>query len=122
MKDYIERVIRTEGPGQYDGMSRRLDSLEVKRVLHASLGITTEAAEISDIVKKFLMYGKGHLFDERIQEEIGDLLWYIAILCDVSGLSIENVMKWNIEKLEKRYPNGFSEESAVNRMDKNNGK
>lgn len=48
---------------------------------------------------------------------MGDVLWYIAILCEGLGVDMERVMKRNIQKLKKRYPDGFDAKRSVNRND-----
>lgn len=87
------------------------------RILHGAIGISGEAGEILDTLKKTLMYDKP-LDINHVKEECGDLLWYMAILLDEAGLSFQDVMKCNINKLEKRYPKGFTEAAAKERKDK----
>ena len=83
-------------------------------VLHGALGISTEAGEILDAVKKSIFYGKP--FDlVNLQEEIGDCFWYLAILAKEAGMSFEDIMAQNIAKLKARYPDKFTEEKALNR-------
>ena len=52
-------------------------------------------------------------------EEVGDILWYIANLCNVNKITMKECMDANVEKLRKRYPNGFSIKDALERVDKN---
>jgi NTP pyrophosphatase (non-canonical NTP hydrolase) len=78
------------------------------------LGISGEAGEVSDIIKKHLFHG--HPFDiEGLKKELGDVLWYVAAIADRVGISLEDVAEANLEKLRKRYPNGFSVEASRNR-------
>lgn len=106
--EYIKAALRTE--------SAKWLSIATQdaRVLHAAIGICTEAGELLDVVKKFLFYGKEPETTNMI-EEVGDVLWYVAILCDVLGVSLENIMARNIAKLHKRYPAKFTSEAANNR-------
>jgi len=85
-----------------------------KDILHAVLGLGTEAGEIQDTVKKSLFYG-ADLDQTNLMEEAGDLMWYLAILLNKLGLSFEEVMEKNIEKLKFRYPEKFTHENALNR-------
>lgn len=74
--------------------------------LHYSLGLTGEAGEVAELIKKKIFYNK--LTDpERIAEELGDCMWMIAMLSTTLGVSLESVMQRNIDKLLTRYPNGF---------------
>lgn len=78
------------------------------------LGIGGEAGEVQDLVKKHL--GHGHPLDkEKLVKELGDVLWYVAAIADQAGVSLEMVAQVNVEKLRKRYPNGFSSEASLNR-------
>lgn len=79
-----------------------------------ALGIAGEGGEITDIIKKHLY--QGHELNQfDLFEEVGDILWYISNLCNVSGFTMEDVMNYNIAKLKKRFPEGFSEERSINR-------
>lgn len=82
--------------------------------LHMVLGIQTEAAEIADVYKKHIAYGKD-LDLVNVKEEIGDILWYIANLCTLKGWDLGEILQSNIDKLEIRYPEKFTNENALNR-------
>ncbi len=85
------------------------------RMVHASIGLSTESAELLDAVKKMLFYGKP-LDTVNVLEEIGDICWYLAILCDALNIDLEkDVLDKNIAKLKSRYPNKFSCNNAINR-------
>ena len=88
---------------------------KVERLLHSSLGIHTEGAEFADALKKFVFYGKKELDEVNMKEELGDLLWYVAIACDALGTSFDELMETNINKLKARYPEKFSLDKAENR-------
>jgi len=78
------------------------------------MGLTTESAEVIDLLKKHIFYGKP-LNEEKIFEELGDLMWYVALLCDTMGFDLEKVKAKNIDKLRARYPQNFTEKDAVER-------
>ena len=84
------------------------------RVLHALLGLSGEVGELSEAVKKWLYYGKP-LDAMNIKEELGDVLWYMALLCNTLSLDLWDVMEANIRKLKVRYPEKFTEEKALKR-------
>ena len=84
-----------------------------KKLNHALHEIASEVGEIHGLYQKEL---QGHEFSvEKLKKEIGDLLWGIAELCEVYGFALEDVARLNIAKLEKRYPEGFTEERSVHR-------
>lgn len=79
-----------------------------------ALGIAGEAGEVADEIKK--VYGQGHVLDpQKMADELGDVLWYIAAMAQELGVSLEAIARMNVEKLRKRYPDGFSEERSRNR-------
>lgn len=81
-----------------------------------ALGMTGEAGEVADLIKK--IYGHGHPVDrDKIAKEIGDLLWYCATLSHFYGFTLSQVAAGNIAKLRARYPNGFSTEASQAKAD-----
>jgi NTP pyrophosphatase (non-canonical NTP hydrolase) len=102
--DYQELVKRTA----------RVSQDKEKDIFLSLLGLGGEAGEVLDAYKK--MAGHGHDFDqEKLMKEMGDALWYMADLCTKFGFSLDEVAKLNIDKLNKRYPGGFSSERSQNR-------
>ena len=79
-----------------------------ERVLEAALGLAGEAGEVADLVKKRNFHGH-EVTPEKLAEELGDVLWYIAIMADAIGFTLEDVAAANVAKLEARYPDGFDE-------------
>jgi NTP pyrophosphatase (non-canonical NTP hydrolase) len=73
-----------------------------------------EAGEVGDILKKHIYHGHELDMDE-LKKEIGDVMWYMANLCNVLEIELDEIAIMNIEKLKKRYPNGFKVEDSVNR-------
>lgn len=86
-------------------------------LLHATLGISGEAGELLDAVKKTFIYGKP-LDEKNAREELGDLLWYIALAMRTLGVSFEEIMQANIDKLALRYPDKYTDAHAIARADK----
>lgn len=85
-------------------------------LLNGVMGLCGEAGEVSDLIKKMIFHG--HSVDiEKIKKELGDVCWYIAMICYAIDLDLEDVMQANIDKLKKRYPNGFSEQNSINRLE-----
>ncbi len=109
--DYVKEAIDVEIK-DYDPAGERLQGKT--RILHAVMGLCTEASEALDAVKKHVFYGKD-LDHANLKEELGDIFWYAAILADELGLSFDEIQKTNIQKLKSRYKKGFTEDAAVNR-------
>ena len=82
------------------------------------MGLAGETGETVDIFKKHIYQGKDLDINDVI-EEIGDILWYIANLCNVNKITMKGCIDANVEKRRKRYPNGFSIKDALERADKN---
>lgn len=83
-------------------------------ITHMLLGIITETGELSDIFKKNLAYGK-EIDWVNVKEEIGDIAFYIASFCRINNLNLQEIINTNVEKLEARYPEKFTEYHANNR-------
>ena len=112
-KTYINDAIKTEATN-FTSMDERLSSIGTKRLLHAGIGLSTEAGEFLDALKKHIFYGK-ELDRVNLAEELGDLCWYMAIVADELGFNFESVMDKNISKLKARYGEKFTEQRAENR-------
>jgi len=86
------------------------------RVLMACLGLAGESGETVDYLKK-VIYHYHTLDREKLQKELGDVLWYVAEMCSALDISLEDVMVQNIAKLKERYPEGFETNRSINRPD-----
>lgn len=103
MNEYQHKAARTINP--------KLEKME--QLYHSLHGLAGEVGEIHSLFQKEL---QGHDFDdEKLKKEVGDLLWFIAELCEAHGWPLEEVARMNIAKLEKRYPEGFTEERSIHR-------
>jgi len=82
--------------------------LEIHRLLTGAVGISAEAGEFMEIVKKIIFQGKPANEDnlEHLKIELGDILWYVAQACLALDISLEELTDMNIKKLSKRYPEG----------------
>ena len=99
-----------------DGMN----SCKAIELLHAAIGIGSESGEIQDTIKKVCIYGQpmAGKHHENLIEELGDLEFYMQELRSLIGVTREETLLANIAKLEKRYPEGYSDEKAKERKDK----
>ena len=113
---YIEFVRQTTSPASSDfaQLLSRMTELEaahdadVPRLLTAAFGISAEAGEFTEVVKKIIFQGKPvnqeNLF--HLKRELGDIMWYVSQACLGLDISLEEVIQMNFEKLSARYPEG----------------
>lgn len=81
-----------------------------------AMGLSGEAGETTDYLKKFIHHNH-EIEEQKVLEEIGDVLHYAAGLCSLMGLNLEDAATSNIDKLRKRYPQGFSTDASIKRVD-----
>ena len=85
-------------------------------LINGVMGLCGESGEAIDIVKKHL--AQGHDLDrEALIKELGDIAWYLAETAYALNISLEEVFERNIQKLKKRYPEGFSTENSLHRTE-----
>lgn len=89
---------------------------EETMIIWNAIGLAGETGEVVDHIKKAIFHQHG-LDREKVKEELGDVLWYIAGLSTQLGFTLEEVMKANISKLQTRYQNGFSVAESRNRSE-----
>ena len=82
--------------------------------IHMLFGMATEIGELQDVFKKNIAYKK-NIDWINIEEEIGDIFFYAASFCRINNLDLEKIIDTNVQKLESRYPNKFTEYHALNR-------
>jgi NTP pyrophosphatase (non-canonical NTP hydrolase) len=99
---------------EYQELASRTANEHDKELANYGLGITGEAGEVADIIKKHMFHGHD-LDKQELLKELGDVLWYVSNIARISGLPFELVAQTNINKLKRRYPEGFSTERSVNR-------
>lgn len=117
LKDYENFVASTvsEPSRDFESLIFRMDDLvqedlvQLPQLLTAALGLSAEAGEFTEVVKKILLQGKP-LNEENVfhmKRELGDILWYVSMGCVALNTSLEEVLVMNVEKLSARYPEGF---------------
>lgn len=88
---------------------------DVEKVLHALHGMVGEIGELHSLYQKAY---QGHEMEEHhAMSEVSDLLWFIAEYCTVMGWDLDDVMRYNIDKLRNRYPDGFQKEKSLFRKE-----
>ena len=124
---YLEFVdgVTSEESKDHEAFVYRIQELEgqefpSERLLTAAVGLSAEAGEFTEIVKKIIFQGKPvneeNLF--HMKRELGDVCWYLAQACIGLNTSIDEVIEMNVEKLEKRYPGGsFDVHHSENRKE-----
>lgn len=106
INDYQKEALRTAS-----SMSHK-NTLD--KIMNGALGLTGESGEVADMLKKHCY--QGHALDtEHVAKELGDIAWYIAFTADALGYDLETILQMNVDKLRKRYPEGFSEERSIHR-------
>lgn len=121
-KEYYELAMRTN-----DGQAtKRLLNLTLSdttdngigedtgAVLNACLGLSGEVGEFNDMIKKWIFHEKD-LNEEHLKKECGDIMWYIAMVCNAFRWDLDEIMQMNIDKLKARFPYGFDTQRANNR-------
>ena len=88
----------------------------IELVMNAALGLCGESGEVADLVKKHRF--QGHDLDfEHIAKELGDIAWYLAVGAYSIGYDLEKILQMNVDKLENRYPDGFSTDRSLHRAE-----
>jgi len=109
--EYIQLVKRT----LLDEPDVPLSSKETMQIWCA-MGLAGEAGEAVDHIKKGIFHRHG-IDKDKLIKELGDVLWYVAALCEKFDISLEGVMNKNIEKLRERYPDGYKSEDSIKRKE-----
>ena len=113
MKNDILAVYENEVRRTGDAMYANSD--EIFKLMRICLGLTGEAGECADIIKKAADYNGSKLSDEAKEHlilEMGDVLWYLTNAAFALDIDLEKIMKENIAKSHRRYPNGFTIEDS----------
>jgi len=106
LNEYQQLAVRTMGG----------DRTHEQQLANAALGLAGEAGEVADMLKKHLYHA--HPLDrDAVVKELGDCMWYVAAVASVLGVELDEIGERNIEKLRRRYPEGFSIERSLNRTD-----
>lgn len=111
-------IPETFTPNEYQSLAmvyrsiRYADKESMKQ--HAIYGLCAEAGEAAGIMQKMF---NGHQYNpEHMKKELGDVAWFLAEACAAFGFDLEDVMRGNLLKLHKRYPNGiFEVDRSINR-------
>ena len=125
---YVEFVYQTTSPEStdYAALLTRLNSLELEDdcnippLITAAFGLTAEAGEFTEVVKKIILQGKPYNEENvfHMKRELGDICWYLAQACMALDTTFDEVIEMNVDKLKERYPGGeFDVHKSENRKD-----
>ena len=124
---YLEFVHGVTSPPSldYPVLAARLAQLEangtnVTQLMTAALGLSAEAGEFTEVVKKIFLQGKPYTEENvfHMKRELGDICWYLAQACMALDTTFDEVIEMNVEKLESRYPGGsFDVHKSENRKE-----
>lgn len=103
--DYQRAAMRTASGMNYENYGLLMNGV---------LGLCGESGEVADIIKKATF--QGHDMDKaHIAEELGDVAWYLAVAAHAIGYDLGEIFRMNVEKLKKRYPDGFDKSRSIHR-------
>lgn len=120
--DYQFLAMRTNDRKSSDRLGSKLyvetkeGGIDVGGVLNGCLGLSGEAGEFNDMVKKWIFHEK-ELDVEHAKKEMGDVMWYVAMICESMGWQLDEILRMNVDKLKNRYPAGFDVDLANNRKE-----
>lgn len=102
---------------EYQELAQRTRNVALSpddHLFNGIMGMSGEVGECADIVKK-CFYQDGRDIKEKLKDELGDVFWYLVETATAMGWTLEEIARHNIEKLQKRYPDGFSADKSMNR-------
>ena len=124
---YVEFVKETTSAPSldYPVLSARLSQLEanganVTQLMTAAFGLSAEAGEFTEVVKKIFLQGKPYTEENvfHMKRELGDICWYLAQACMALDTTFDEVIEMNVDKLKARYPGGeFDVHHSENRKE-----
>lgn len=116
--EYQEQAMRTnDGEStrrMWDAMFKHDYDCNMGGIVEATMGLSGEVGELTDLIKKWLFHNSD-MDISHAKKELGDIMWYVACMADSFGWTLDEIMQINIDKLWKRYPNGFDIERANRR-------
>ena len=120
-KEYVKLAMRTNDGNNTQRLEQHVNYAptfkhDIGGIFNACLGLSGEVGELNDMIKKWVFHEKP--FDEEhAKKEMGDVMWYVAMMCHSFGWDLDEIMQMNVDKLKARYPQGFDVELANNRKE-----
>ena len=124
-KEYQNLAMRTNDHKNSDRIIKKINNNQLVNsdeliipdiggVLNGCLGLAGESGEVLDLIKKWVFH-ENELHVEHLKKELGDVRWYVAMICESMELDIDEIFQMNINKLKVRYPEGFDPDKANHR-------
>ena len=101
-------------PNEYQELVKRTATKyndPIHEISNWGLGIAGEAGDVASCIKKTYFHGNDQI--DGIRQNLGDTMWYLAMICNFYGWNLEDILEENIAKLRERYPEGFTKEAAA---------
>lgn len=117
--EYQELAMRTNDGKATKRLTGKLETpskYDIGSVLNAALGLSGEVGEFNDILKKWIFHQKDIDIDHA-KKELGDIMWYVAMMCHSFGWELDDILQMNVDKLKSRYPDGFDVNLANHRKE-----
>ena len=123
--DFVREVTSNESV-HYAALLTRMNNLELEDdcnippLITAAFGLTAEAGEFTEVVKKIILQGKPYNEENvyHMKRELGDICWYLAEACMALDTSFDEIIEMNVDKLKARYPGGeFDVHKSENRAE-----
>ena len=113
--EYVKLAMRTNDRKGTERLRHQAECAnDLGGVMNACLGLSGEVGELNDMIKKWVFHEKP-LDEEHAKKELGDVMWYIAMMCYSFGWNLDEILQINVDKLKARYPEGFDVKLANNR-------
>ena len=123
--DFVREVTSNESV-HYAALLTRMNNLELEDdcnippLITAAFGLTAEAGEFTEVVKKIILQGKPYNEENifHMKRELGDICWYLAQACMALDTTFDEIIEMNVDKLKARYPGGeFDVHQSENRAE-----
>lgn len=114
-----KKLFYDKGPALKTNLSDETIGTEYEQkqinLIHGILGLITEASELWEPLYDIITGKDQEMIDDKIRDELGDFMWYLAVICSALDSTFESVQNENIAKLQQRFPDKFESEAAINK-------
>lgn len=119
--EYQKLAMRTNDGHAQDRLADRMlagiiKKKDVSGVVNGLMGLSGETGELTDMFKKWIFHN-APMDEEHAKKEVGDVCWYIAMICHSMGWDLDDILQMNVDKLKARYPEGFDTEKSNHRKE-----
>ena len=116
--EYQKLAMRTNDGKATERLSEKIETVEydIGGIFNAALGLSGEIGEFNDLLKKWVFHKK-EIDVEHAKKELGDIMWYVAMMCHSFGWELDDILQMNVDKLKARYPDGFDVNLANHRKE-----